>query len=89
MPAVGESDAGVFDLSFRAYRELLTEFARTGAVGAGTGERNFLPFVAWVAAREPVVTIPCTSLEETIGVNTREELGQVERYLAQRSIANG
>ncbi len=88
MPDVGESDAGVFDLSLRAYRELLPEFSRAGAVGAGTGERNFLPFVAWVAAREPVVTIPCTSLEETIGVNTREELARVERYLATRSIAD-
>ncbi len=88
MPDVGESDAGVFDLSFRAYRELLPEFAREGEVGAGTGERNFLPFVAWLAAREHVVTIPCTSVEETIGVNTPEELAHVERYLAQQSNAD-
>jgi len=86
MPDIGESDAGVFDLSLQAYRELLPEFARAGDIGAGTGERNFLPFVAWVSARQPVVTIPCTSLEETIGVNTREELARVERYLAGRSI---
>lgn len=88
MPEAGESDAGVFDLSFRAYRELLPAFAREGQVGVGTGERNFLPFVAWLAAREPVITIPCTSVEETIGVNTPEELAHVERHLAQRSVAD-
>ena len=89
MPDIGESDAGVFDLSFRAYNELLSEFASEGGLGAGTGERNFLPFVPWLAAREQVVSIPCTSVEETIGVNTPEELAHVERYLAQRSIADG
>jgi bifunctional UDP-N-acetylglucosamine pyrophosphorylase/glucosamine-1-phosphate N-acetyltransferase len=88
MPDRGESDAGVFDLSFRAYTELLPEFARQGALGAGTGERNFLPFVAWLAAREPVVSIPCTTIEETIGVNTPEELALVERYLVKRSAAD-
>lgn len=88
MPDVGESDAGVFDLSWRAYRELLPEFAREGELGAGTGERNFLPFVAWLARREDVVTVPCTSADETIGVNTPEELAHVERHLAQRSSAD-
>ena len=88
MPDVGESDAGVFDLSFRGYRELLPEFAREGVIGTGTGERNFLPFIPWLSAREPVVTIPCTGVEETVGVNTPEELVQVERYLAERSVAD-
>jgi bifunctional N-acetylglucosamine-1-phosphate-uridyltransferase/glucosamine-1-phosphate-acetyltransferase GlmU-like protein len=88
MPETGESDAGLFDLSFRAYSALLPEFARDNVAGAGTGERNFLPFVPWVAAREVVVTIPCTSAEETIGVNTREELAYVERYLMKRSSAD-
>ena len=88
MPDVGESDAGVFDLSLQAYREQLSQFAREGELGAGTGERNFLPFIAWLSARETVVTIPCTSVEESIGVNTPDELAHVERHLEQRSVAD-
>lgn len=88
MPVSGESDAGVFDLSRRAYLELLPAFAQTRDVGAGTGERNFLPFIPWLAAREPVVTVACTSIEETVGVNTRDELALVERYLTERTAAD-
>jgi bifunctional UDP-N-acetylglucosamine pyrophosphorylase/glucosamine-1-phosphate N-acetyltransferase len=85
MPAVGESDAGVFDLSRDAYERMLPQYARAVDTGAGTGERNFLPFVAWMAARVPVVTVPCTDLEETVGVNTPDELARVERYLNGRA----
>lgn len=85
MPAVGESDAGVFDLSFDAFQQRLPEFAGEVQVGAGTGERNFLPFIPWLAAREEVLTVPCTSVEETIGVNTQDELAVVESYLKRRT----
>ena len=83
MPDVGESDAGVFDLSLDAYERFLPEYAREVETGAGTGERNFLPFVAWVSARAEVVTVPCTDPEESVGVNTLDELHRVERYLRQ------
>lgn len=85
MPEVGESDAGVFDLSFDAFTGPLPAFASEGNAGSGTGERNFLPFVPWLHARARVVSVPCTSIEETVGVNTREDLRRVEQYLRQRS----
>ena len=84
MPAAGESDAGVFDLSRDAYMRLLPQYARGVETGAGTGERNFLPFIPWLAARSQVVSVPCTSVEETVGVNTPGELQQVEQYLRDR-----
>jgi bifunctional UDP-N-acetylglucosamine pyrophosphorylase/glucosamine-1-phosphate N-acetyltransferase len=84
MPAVGESDAGVFDLSRRAFLEWLPDYAASVDAGSGTGERNFLPFIPWAAARGAVATFPCVDLEESIGVNTPEELARIERYLRDR-----
>jgi bifunctional N-acetylglucosamine-1-phosphate-uridyltransferase/glucosamine-1-phosphate-acetyltransferase GlmU-like protein len=85
MPESGESDAGLFDLSRRAFLEWLPEFGRQVQPASGTRERNFLPFVAWAAARAPVVTFPCTEPEETIGVNTPAELALVEAHLRARA----
>lgn len=85
MPPVGESDAGVFDMSQQTYLDWLPQYALAPQIGARTGERNFVPFVAWVARRGPVVTIPCVDAEEAIGVNTPEELAAVETYLGQRA----
>lgn len=85
MPEVGESDAGLFDLSHGAYLGSLAEYATTVAPGDGTGERNFLPFVPWLSSRASVVTFPCVDQEEAIGVNTPEELRLVERYLRERA----
>ena len=84
MPAVGESDAGLFDLSLQAYLEWLPQYARDVAVGSRTGERNFLPFVAWISSRAQVATFPCVEPEEAIGVNTPEDLARIERYLRER-----
>ena len=84
MPASGESDAGVFDLSLDGYLRGLSEYAMAPAIGASTGERNFVPFVAWVAARSEVVSVPCTEPEEAIGINTRGELQRREAYLRER-----
>ena len=61
MPPVGESDMGLFALSAEAWTDLLPEYA--GSVAAPshvTGERNFLPFIPWVATRRQVVTFPAT-----------------------------
>lgn len=87
MPPVGESDAGLFDLSQSAFLDLLPEYARDVSAGTGTGERNFLPFVPWTAARAPVTTIACLDREESIGVNTPAELERIERYLRDRGDA--
>jgi bifunctional N-acetylglucosamine-1-phosphate-uridyltransferase/glucosamine-1-phosphate-acetyltransferase GlmU-like protein len=84
MPSVGESDMGLFSLSRRAFVDDLHDFASDADLGDGTGERNFLPFIPWSEGRGGVVTFPCTELEESIGVNTPEELAQMERYLHTR-----
>lgn len=84
MPASGESDAGVFDLSAASYLEWLPEYARAPAIGARTGERNFVPFVAWVAGRGAVVTVPCSLPEEAVGINTPAELQRIEAHLRER-----
>lgn len=84
MPPAGESDAGVFDLSRETYLDWLPQYAAAPQIGARTGERNFVPFVAWVARRGSVVTFPCVEPEEAIGINTPEDLAAVETYLGQR-----
>jgi dolichol-phosphate mannosyltransferase len=84
MPLVGESDAGLFSLSREAFLERLPEYAREVAVGHATGERNLLPFLPWLSARAEVVTFPATDEIEAVGVNTPEELADIEAYLARR-----
>jgi bifunctional N-acetylglucosamine-1-phosphate-uridyltransferase/glucosamine-1-phosphate-acetyltransferase GlmU-like protein len=89
MPNVGESDMGLFSLSRAAYLEQLPAFAAQPEIGAATGERNFVPFIPWIAARGGVMTYPCVDEEEAIGVNTPEELLAIESYLAGRDGASG
>ena len=56
MPEKGESDMGVFSLSAGvAFRELV-RFAATAIPTGATGERNFLPFIPWLAQRGDVRT---------------------------------
>jgi len=87
MPETGEGDAGLFDLSLYAYLDLLPRYAAAPAVGRGTGERNFLPFVAAVRQHGPVHTFPCEDDVEAVGVNTPAELARVEAYLRARAAA--
>jgi CTP:molybdopterin cytidylyltransferase MocA len=84
MPERGESDMGLFSLSASAFLDLLPAFATEVERSAGTGERNFLPFIPWVAARHEVATFSPVDEAEAVGVNTPEELAAVERYLAAR-----
>jgi bifunctional N-acetylglucosamine-1-phosphate-uridyltransferase/glucosamine-1-phosphate-acetyltransferase GlmU-like protein len=85
MPAVGESDMGVFALTRDAYERRLPEYASGVAPGAGTGERNFVPFVPWLAARETVATFHCTDERESVGVNTPDDLRFMEDWIGTRS----
>lgn len=85
MPESGESDAGLFSLSREAYLTLLERFAAEPDMGRATGERNFLPFIPWVARRGAVVTVPVTEAAEAVGVNTPDDLGLVERTLRERA----
>lgn len=87
MPEQGEGDAGLFSLSRRAYLDELPAYAAAVAIGTSTGERNLLPFIPWLAAHDTVVTFPCIDENETIGVNTPEELHLLEAHLATRTCA--
>ena len=84
LPDPGESEMGLFSLSRDGYLEWLPAFAESVEQGAGTGERNFLPFIPWLASRAPVETFPVADPIESVGVNTPEDLALVERALAAR-----
>jgi bifunctional UDP-N-acetylglucosamine pyrophosphorylase / glucosamine-1-phosphate N-acetyltransferase len=84
MPARGESDMGVFAMTRETYEIDLPAYAGDTARGDATGERNFVPFVPWLAARKTVVTIPCTDSMEAVGINTPDDLATVEAWLAAR-----
>jgi len=88
MPAVGESDAGLFAMSRRTYLEQLPAFDASFAARGATGERNFLPFIPWLAARHPgaVTTFPCQDALEALGVNTPDDLARMEAWLAARPL---
>jgi hypothetical protein len=86
MPDVGESEMGVFSLSREAYLDRLPEFAAVVAPGSATGERNFLPFIPWIAGRGEVVTFPAVDEREAVGINTLEDLRAMEGYLASRDL---
>lgn len=88
MPENGESDAGLFVLSYDAYTGLLPAFAAQAGAGRATGERNFLPFITWLSAREAaaVRTVPCRDVTESVGINTPEELRRVEAHLARQPV---
>lgn len=87
MPPTGESDMGVFALSAEAFDRDLETYARQVVPGSGTGERNFVPFVPWMAQRSTVVTIACTDPREAVGINTPDELAAVEHWLRTRGPA--
>jgi bifunctional UDP-N-acetylglucosamine pyrophosphorylase/glucosamine-1-phosphate N-acetyltransferase len=83
MPARGEGDMGLFALSRRAFFEELPRFdAADAARGSGSGERNFLPFLAWLRGRAEVRTFAVDAEIESIGINTRAELERVAAHLA-------
>jgi bifunctional UDP-N-acetylglucosamine pyrophosphorylase / glucosamine-1-phosphate N-acetyltransferase len=84
MPADGESDMGLFAMTRGTFAEDLGVYARAAPFGSATGERNFVPFVAWLAQRKTVVTFPCTDPNESIGINTAAELREVEAWLRAR-----
>jgi bifunctional UDP-N-acetylglucosamine pyrophosphorylase/glucosamine-1-phosphate N-acetyltransferase len=81
MPPVGESDIGVFSLSRAAYLGDLADYEAAVERGAATRERNFLPFIPWLAAKAPVTTFPCTDPIEALGINTPEDLARIEAHL--------
>jgi bifunctional UDP-N-acetylglucosamine pyrophosphorylase/glucosamine-1-phosphate N-acetyltransferase len=85
MPEIGEGDSGLFALSREAYLDRLPAFATEGQHGAATGERNFLPFIPWIAQRGRVITYEVEDEVESMGVNTASDARYIEEYLAARS----
>jgi hypothetical protein len=83
MPPRGESDVGLFDLSLDTYLDDLAAFAREAEHAASTRERNFLPFIPWLAAGRPVETIAAVSAIEAVGINTPEDLAAIEAHLTR------
>ena len=84
MPRAGESDMGVFSLQPGPRLEHLPIYAREATPGAGTGERNFLPFITWMAARGDRHDLRLHGPREALGINTPDDLATVAAYLASR-----
>ena len=87
MPETGESDMGLFALSAQSYLDRLPEYARNVEIGSATGERNFLPFIPWIARTETAMTFPAESQMEAVGINTPQDLALVEQYLRSLSLS--
>ena len=85
MPEVGESDMGLFALSPATYLGRLPAYAAEVEIGRATGERNFLPFIPWLARTETVSTFGAENPMEAIGINTPQDLREVEQYLRSLS----
>jgi bifunctional N-acetylglucosamine-1-phosphate-uridyltransferase/glucosamine-1-phosphate-acetyltransferase GlmU-like protein len=85
MPEVGESDMGVFALSPSSYFDRLPIYAGEVEVGRATGERNFLPFIPWLARTDRVTTFAAEDPIEATGINTPQDLAVVDQYLRSLS----
>lgn len=83
MPAVGESDTGFFCFRTDALRSLLSSLRHSSeTAGRGTGEFNFLPVILLAAKQGRTILTPhVVSIEETMGVNSREDALQLDSYL--------
>jgi molybdopterin-guanine dinucleotide biosynthesis protein A len=81
MPAMGESDIGLFAMRANVYLTDLARYAGSAQLGGRTGERNFLPFIPWLAAQSPVSSFPAADPMEAVGINTPEDLDRVATYL--------
>jgi bifunctional N-acetylglucosamine-1-phosphate-uridyltransferase/glucosamine-1-phosphate-acetyltransferase GlmU-like protein len=84
MPAVGESDAGLFAMRRGVFLDDLAAYDHVAPAGDGTRERNFLPFIPWVAGRAAVGTFDLPDAREAVGVNTPEDLRTMEAFLRER-----
>jgi hypothetical protein len=62
-------------------RRLLGRLRAESRVGMVTGEFNLLPVIPLAARQEVVLTPRVMRLEETVGVNTREDAAIAEAFL--------
>ncbi|WP_311931809.1 NTP transferase domain-containing protein [Microbispora sp. H11081] len=77
----GLSDVGVFCLSTDGLHEAWTRYLDEAAVGARTGEVNFLPFLPYLSRERawPLTVVPVTDPDEARGVNTAGDLAFARR----------
>ena len=81
MPATGESDTGFFCLKTDVLRQLLTE----RHIGRLTREANFLPVIPLAIRMGYTVLTPhIMILEETVGLNSKEDVIAIEAFLSSR-----
>ena len=82
MPAVGESDMGLFSLSPDAYFDLLPQFGREATQATIDARAQFLPFMPWLVQRgHAVAHVSVDDEMEAIGINTPEDRRRLEAYL--------
>jgi bifunctional N-acetylglucosamine-1-phosphate-uridyltransferase/glucosamine-1-phosphate-acetyltransferase GlmU-like protein len=87
MPAEGESDTGFFCFRAARLRSCLEELRKTSLRGNATGEFNFLPVIPLLARSGIVVSPRIMTLEETVGVNSKEDAALLRPILEKRLLA--
>lgn len=83
MPDRGESDTGFFCCRAQEMRDMLKDLRRMPELtGASTEEFNFLPVIPLAARRGRTILTPqVVTLEETMGVNSKEDAAWLDSYL--------
>ena len=81
MPARGESDTGFFCFRTQVLERLLRELRCSSDSRKSTREFNFLPVIPLAARRGSVLTPQFMRVEETVGVNAKEDAEAIERFL--------
>jgi bifunctional UDP-N-acetylglucosamine pyrophosphorylase/glucosamine-1-phosphate N-acetyltransferase len=81
---VGLADVGTFMLSTAGLAAAWADFADRQALGAQTHERNFLPFLPFLARRPgwAVTALPIAHPDETRGLNGPEDLAYFSERLS-------
>lgn len=88
MPDRGESDTGFFCFRTQVLERLLRELRASSDSGKSTGEFNFLPVILLAARQGLVLTPQFMRVEETVGVNSREDAAAIEGFLRGSYVCN-
>jgi bifunctional N-acetylglucosamine-1-phosphate-uridyltransferase/glucosamine-1-phosphate-acetyltransferase GlmU-like protein len=86
----GFGDVGTFVLSTKGLKEIWDAYVAEAAVGASTGEQNFLPFlvhlsqIGWDVRRHPV-----SDPWEARGINTPEDLAFFQKIYEGQTVYAG
>ena len=76
MPEKGESDMGLFSCRLLRRSRNWCDLRPPPRLPGATGERNFLPFIPWMAQRGTVRTFPAAHAMEAVGINTPRGSGR-------------